>query len=196
MDTEKNDVGEVKVEDLIAVEEKLDWDLEKLDSKNTEHRQLAVLAIETYIQRYVIPALYLANTNIGKVVGKEIQGLGLYYLFDSNRKDLNRPSDEEIDDVLIGLAERTPTPQLREDFWNAWLVREALGCIKGLCNFLEEPLIPRMDKRIKPEVLKAEIRQLEYILSLPITDAFRQWIEDTIRAEKEALAVWNEEVTA
>ena len=62
---------------------------------------------------------------------------------------------------------------------------------RKLCNFLEEPLVPRRDKRIKSEVLKAEIRQLEYILSLPMTDAFRQWIEGTMRAEKEALAAWN-----
>lgn len=188
---DNRDDKEVKTENLITVRESLDKHIGNLNSKNSKHRQIVIQAIGAYIKRYVTPALYLPNTDIDEVVGKQITGLALGVMFDSRRKDLSRPDEKEIEEVFQDFFGNEGTPQLREDFWAAWLVREALSCIRKLCNFLEEPLVPRRDKRIKSEVLKAEIRQLEYILSLPMTDAFRQWIEGTMRAEKEALAAWN-----
>lgn len=187
----------IKVEDLITITEKLDEYLETMNSKNTEHRQLAIKAIEEYIKRYVSPALYLLpNISLNKVLGKSITGLGLNFLFDSNRKDLSPPTNEEIDDVLIGLGKLEPTPELRRKFWDSWLADQSKTCIMGLCNFLDEPLTPTRDKQIMPDILAKEIEQLQYILTLPMTPAFEQWIEGVLEWEREALAKWKEEITA
>ena len=187
---------DIKIDDLITIYDKLDEYINNLDSKNSQHRQLVIKAIEEYIKRYVTPALYLLpNIDLNKVLGKSITGLGLNFLFDSNRENLNRPSDEEMDDVLIGLAKLEPTPELRQRFWDAWLVDQSMLCIIGLCNFLDEPLTPTRNKSIKPDVLNEEIQQLQHILTLPITPAFEQWIEGVLKGEKEALAQWSEEIT-
>ena len=190
------DTRRIEAEDLITISKKLDEYLIYLDNKNTQHRLLAIKAIKEYIKRYVSPALYLSpNTDVNKAIGADVTGLGLDFLFDSNRENLSRPRNEEINDVLEGLGKLEPTPELRRRFWDAWLISESKSCIMGLCNFLDKPLIPTRNKQIMPDVLSKEIEQLQYILTLPMTPAFTQWIEGVLRWEQEALAQWNEEKT-
>ena len=190
MDTK--DIKNIKAEDLIGIDDYLEDKLSRLDHSNYEHRQIAIDAMELYIRKYISPAMYLPETTLDSVVGKEIGGLGLDFLFNSNRKDLSRPEDKEIDDVLEGLAKRTPTPRLRNDFWAAWLLENAVFCIKSLYYFLNEPLRPRKNKNIPAKVLQHEIVQLKEILKLPMT-AISDTIEFLVENEQEALAEWNEE---
>ena len=186
---------DIKAEELIGLRGYLKNCLSKLDCRNIKHRQIVIEAIEEYIKRYVTPALYLLpNTDINKAVGAEITGLGLGVLFDSKREGLNRPSDEEIDEVFKELTELEPTPERRMRFWDAWLVRNALNCVTTLCNFLKEPILSGK-KQLPVSVLNQEIKQLQYILTLPMTPAFEQWIDGVLKWEKEALAEWNEEAT-
>ena len=132
-----------QIEDLITRYKQLKAHLSNFEPKNTEHRQLVIKAIEIYIKKYIPPALHLIATDeegnklisINQVVGEQITGLGLNLLFDSKRQDLTRPSNEELNEVLE-YAGREPTPQLRDDFWTAWLLRESKSCLKALINFL------------------------------------------------------------
>lgn len=185
MDT--NNRQEIEVENLIGLHSYLKNCLSKLDSKSSKHRRLVIKAIESYVKKYITPAMRLPDTTIDGVVGKEIEGLGLDFLFDSNRKYLTRPSDKEIDEVLEGLAEVRATPQLRNDFWTAWLVREAVICIMSLCNFLEEPFQFGQNTQILANVLHKEIEQLQEILKLPMT-GIKANIEILLEKEKEVLA--------
>ena len=134
-----------------------------------------------------MPAMHLSHTDIDGAVGEQITGLGLGVLFDSERKDLSRPSDEEINEVFYELTELKPTQQLRDVFWTTWLVREAVSCIRKLCNFLEEPL----GTQISTDMLTREIKQLQQILKLPMT-GIRANIEILLEKEKEALFEWKE----
>ena len=178
-----------QIEDLITIDDKLQVYLTHLDFQNTKDRQLAIEVMEVYIRRYITPAMHLPHTDIDGVVGKQITGLGLSFLFDSRRKDLSRPSDEELDEVFDELVEQKATPQSRNDFWTAWLVREACSCIGTLCNFLDEPLSPTKEKQITPSILRQEIEQLQQILKLPMT-AIKSRIEILIESEQEALKEW------
>ena len=166
MDT-KN-IKKIQAEELIGLRSHLKSCLSKLDYKNSSHRQLAIEVMELYIKRYIIPAMHLPDTTIEGVIGNESLGFPLSVFFDSERKDLSRPSDEELTEALK-MAVDEPTPQLREDFWTAWLVREAVGCLMKLCNFLEETFQFGQDTKISANVLRQEIEQLQEILELPMT---------------------------
>ena len=184
----------IKVEELIGIRSHLKNCLSKLNSKNPKHRQLVIEAMELYIERYITPAMCLSDTTIDGVVGKQITGLALGVMFDSQREDLSRPNEEELKSVFIEFFKNEGTPQLRNDFWSAWLVREAVGCIGWLCNFLKKPLPPSDYKQIAADVLKHEIKQLQQIFKLPMTNV-KYDIEYLIECEQEALAQWSEEVT-
>ena len=192
MDTNKD----IKIDNLITISEKLDEYLESLENKNPEHRQLAIRAIEVYITQYVTPALYLIpNIDLNTVLGKHITGLALGVAFDSERENLDRPSDEELDYVFKEVIQLKPTPERRQKFWDAWLVNQSKLCIMGLCNFLKEPILSG-ERQLPVSILNQEIKQLQHILTLPMTPAFAQWIEGVLKWEKEALAEWSEETTA
>ena len=192
MDTKNT--TEIKSEELIGLRSHLKDYLSKLDYRNPEHRQLAIKAMELYIKRYITPAMRLPDTTINGVVGKDITGLALGVMFDSQRKDLNRPNEEEIKEVFRDFFGHEATSQLREDFWTAWLVREAVGCLMKLRNFLDEPLPPGKHKQIPALVLRQEINQLQQILKLPMTNV-KYDIEILLESEKEALVQWSEETT-
>ena len=192
MDTKST--TEINAEKLIGLRGHLKNRLSKLDYKNIEHRQIAINAMELYIKRYITPAMRLPDTTICGVVGKQIQGLALGVMFDSQRKDLSHPDEEELKEVFRDFFKHEGTPQLRDDFWTAWLVREAVACIGWLCNFLDEPLPPSKHKQIPASVLREEIEQLQEILKLSMTN-IKVDIGILLEAEQEALAEWNEEIT-
>ena len=192
MDTKNT--TEINAEELIGLDSHLENCLSKLDPKNTEHRRIAIKAMELYITKYITPAMYLPDTSIGGVIGNESLGFPFSVFFDSERQDLSRPNEEELTETLK-MAVDEPTSQLRDDFWAAWLLREAVSCIMSLCNFLKEPIPPRGHKQIAVDVLKHEIKQLQQIFKLPMTNV-KYDIEYLIECEQEALAEWNEEVTA
>ena len=189
MDTKNT--KQIQVDDLIGLHSHLKICLQKLDCRNSEHRQIAIEAIELYVRKYITPAMYLPDTTVEGVIGDESLGFPLSVFFDSERKDLSRPSDEELTETLK-MAVYEPTPQLKDDFWAAWLLREAVICIMSLCNFLDEPLPPGNHKQISPNVLHREIKQLQQIIKLPMTN-IKVEIEILLESEQEALTEWNKE---
>ena len=145
--------------------------------------------MELYVRKYISPAMYLPDTTINGVMGISVEGLALGVMFDSQRKNLQRP-EEEIKFVFRDCFKHEGTQQQRDDFWAAWLLREAVSCVGWIHNFLNEPLRPREDKNIAANVLKKEIQQLQKILELPMP-AVKGTIELLIENEQKALAEWN-----
>lgn len=186
----------IPIQDLITIDDKINQHLEDLDPKNAEHRQLLIEALKIYVEKYISPAYHLASLDeegdkyidLEDVIGAEIEGFILSALFSSKRKNLLRPSDEELDHILDCFVD-TVTPELRNNFWIAWSAEEAISCLMKLCKFLKEPLITTEKNQIKPSVLKQEIEQFQKILKFPMT-AIKSWIENLIELEKEALAEW------
>ena len=174
--------------------ERLDKYLKDFNANDTGHRYLAIKIMEAYIKKYETPALYLKDTDLNKIVGTQVEGLALGVMFDSQREDLSGPDEEEIKEVFRDFTGHEGTPQSRNDFWTAWLLRESRHCIAGLCNFLKKPLISPEKKQIPANILKQEIQQIEQILTLPMTE-IKAWIETTLKWEKRALAEWEEEIT-
>ena len=191
---ENKEIDNIKAENLIGIAEHLEECLSKLDYNNPKHRQLAIDAMELYVKNYISPAMYLPDTTINGVMGISIEGLALGAMFDQYIESLERP-EERIKFVFMDCFDHEGTQQQRDDFWAAWLLREAVGCIGWLCNFLDEPLPPGKHKQIPVSVLRREIEQLQEILKLPMTN-IKVDIGILIEAEHEALAEWNGETTA
>ena len=189
---DNKNIEDIKAEDLIGTHDHLKKYLSKLDSQNPQHRHLAISAMEIYTKKYISSVMHLPDKTIDGVVGKQIEGLGFDALFSYNRHNLIRPDDNEIDEVLEGLAGRKATPQLRDDFWATWLAREAEFCIMGICNFMEKPLTNSEIKQIPANTLKQEIQQIEQIYKIPMT-GIKSWIELLIEKEQKALAEWYKE---
>ena len=103
-----------------------------------------------------------------------------------------RPSDEKIEYLFQEISVQERKPQKYEDFWKAWLVRQAELCIRKLCNFLNDALIPTKDKNIPADVLQKEIEQIEEILKIPMVNVY-SYIDTFLEWERKALSVWTEE---
>ena len=187
MDNNRNRKN-IGIEDLIGLRTQLKEYLSKLDYCNPEHRQLAIYAMECYIKKYISPAMYLPDTTINGVMGIAIEGLALKVMFDENIESLERP-EEKIKFVFRDCFKHEGTQQQRDDFWAAWLLKNAVGCVKSLYTFLNEPLIAGEDKGIAANVLKKEIQQLQKILKLPMP-AVKGTIELLIETEQKVLAEW------
>lgn len=184
------DIKDIKAEDLIGIDDRLIDCLSALDCHNTKHRQIAIDAMEIYVRRYISPAMYLPDTTINGVIGRSVEGLALGVMFDQHIESLERPDEEMIKFVFKDCLKHEGTQQQRDDFWAAWLLREAVGCVRSLCNFLEKPLRRHTEERIEATVLEQEIRQLQKIYKIPMT-GIKSWIELLIEKEQKALAEWN-----
>ena len=83
-------VENIRTEDLIGIDDYLIEQLSKMDCYNSEHRQLAIYAMEFYIEKYISPAMYLPDTTINGVMGTSVEGLALGVMFDQHIKSLER----------------------------------------------------------------------------------------------------------
>lgn len=138
----------IQVERLIVAGETLEQRLKQLDSRNPQDRAAALHAIEVLVERYIRPAMHdkLLRAvppdvpDLDGVAGFEVVGLVLS-LFNRRMNELEKPSDKALKAALEEHDMPINDFERRESFYRVWVMQRADDSIRGLINFLEEPLI-------------------------------------------------------